>query len=300
MALFLSAIIASNYLNKIFMKKLLLFFCLISWNINSYAQLPACCQPPEKGSGMIAMLESRDFNEAHMAPEPFAYETDRGNMVSFETLDGKQGNAFYVPSPQPTDKVLIIFHEWWGLNDYIKREAVRWQDTLGNIDVYAVDMFDGKVAATADEAQKLSSGLDPRRADNIVKGIVVKAGKDKLIGTLGWCLGGTYAFAAAVQAGAQARGCVMYYGFPEKDVKKIKPLTTDVLFIWGTKDKFITRKVVDDFGQAVSATGHKFMMEPYEAVHAFANPSNPQYNVVAATQAKEKAVAFLKEKLLLE
>jgi len=196
--------------------------------------------------------------------------------------------------------VLILFHEWWGLNDYIKREAVRWQDLLGNVDVYAVDLYDGKVATTPEMASNLSGSLDVRRTDNIIKGALAKAGKNNQIATLGWCLGGSYAFTAAVNAGMQARGCVMYYGFPEKDVKRIKPLQTDVLFVQALQDQFITTEMIKTFQEQVRATNHEFKWESFDAVHAFANPSNPKHNADAAAKAEVLTVQFLKEKLGLE
>ena len=269
---------------------------------NSFAQTRSCCMPPAKGNkaNTFALLDTKEFAAAHEAPLPFEYTTDRGSMVTFNTPDGKKASAFYVPSTAPTDKVLLIFHEWWGLNDYIKREAVRWQDSLGNVDVYAVDLFDGQVATTPEQAQKLSSGMDLRRGEAIVKGMVIQAGKDKLIATLGWCFGGSYSFTAAVAAGDQAKGCVMYYGFPEQDKKKIKPLKTDVFYVWGSKDNFITKDKVDAFGVAVRDAGRAFTLNTYDAVHAFANPSNPKHDAVAAADAETKTVAFLKKQLQLD
>ena len=266
---------------------------------NVLAQVPACCQKPA-GSGFMAMANTAAFMSAHEAPLPLDYKTDRGSIVTFNTLDGKKGRAFYVPSPAGTDKVLILFHEWWGLNDYIKREAVRWQDLLGNVDVYAVDLYDGKVATTPEMASNLSGSLDVRRTDNIIKGALAKAGKNNQIATLGWCLGGSYAFTAAVNAGMQARGCVMYYGFPEKDVKRIKPLQTDVLFVQALQDQFITTEMIKTFQEQVRATNHEFKWESFDAVHAFANPSNPKHNADAAAKAEVLTVQFLKEKLGLE
>lgn len=256
-----------------------------------------CCKKPASDFQTFAM--NTDFKEAHLSPLPFDYSSDKGSMIQFETLDGKKGNAFYIPSDEPTQKALIIFHEWWGLNDYIKREAVEWQKKLGNIDVYAVDLYDGKVATDADVAGQLSGNLDPKRADNIIKGLISKIGKDKEIATLGWCFGGGWAFRASVLAGDEATGCVMYYGFPEKDSAKIAPLKTDVVYIWGSQDKFIKKFMVEEFGTAVKATNHTFDMYTFDADHAFANPSNPKYNSLFATQAGNIALKFLKTKLQL-
>ena len=82
------------------------------------AQSPACCEPP---ASMLALAKTEAFAAAHDAPEPFQYAKPRGSMVSFATLDGKKASAYYVPSPEATSRVLIIYHEWWGLNDYIRR-----------------------------------------------------------------------------------------------------------------------------------------------------------------------------------
>ncbi|MEO6831920.1 MAG: dienelactone hydrolase family protein [Chitinophagaceae bacterium] len=281
------------------MKKTALLLLASCYSLFSTAQQHHCCTPPSNTDGMIAMAKSDAFIKAHDAPEPLDYSQQRGSMISFNTLDGKKASAYYVPSPEAATRVLLLFHEWWGLNDYIRREADRWQDSLGPVDVYAVDLYDGKVATTAAEASKLSSSLDERRTDAILKGLLAKAGKDKQIATLGWCMGGAYAFRASVLMGKQADGCVMYYGFPEKDVKKISPLKTDVLYIRGTQDQFITGVMVTAFAKEVKQAGRQIQVISYDAVHAFANPSNPHHDAFSAADAEQKALAFLRKYLTL-
>ncbi|RYD57081.1 MAG: dienelactone hydrolase family protein [Sphingobacteriales bacterium] len=235
------------------MKQFFSLFLLVLALLTGNVQAQTCCIPEGADFKLLAM--NADFKAAHLAPEPLNYTPQAGSMITFKTLDGKDGKAFYVPSDQPTNKVLLIFHEWWGLNDYIKREAERWQALLGNVDIYAVDLYDGKVAATSEEAGKLSGGLDQKRGENIVKGLLSTVGKDKMIATLGWCMGGTWSFKATMLAEKRAAGCVMYYGFPEKEEKKIKGLSADVLYVWASRDKFITRDVVEAFGRQVTANG---------------------------------------------
>ena len=279
------------------MRRFITIICLLVGLYPITLNAQRCCA---KNSGWPTVAMSKAFRESHESPTPFSFRSEKGSMIQFECIDGHKGNAYYVPSDEATDKVLIIFHEWWGLNDYIKREAVNWQKLLGNVDVYAVDLYDGQVTDDPDIANKLASGLDPKRGEAIVKGVLAQAGKNKLIATLGWCFGGGWAFTTTVFAGNQAAGCVMYYGFPEQDNKRIKQLQTDVLYIWGSQDQFIKRYNVDQFADKVKATNHKFDLHVYDAVHAFANPSNPKYQALYATQARNLAVAFLKNKLALE
>lgn len=263
---------------------------------NIFAQ--SCC---DKNENWLAIASTTDFGAAHLSPLPLHYSPEeKDKMISFNTTDGKEGHAFYIPSDQPTNKVLIIFHEWWGLNDYIKREAESMQKLLGNVDVYAVDLFDGQVATTPEEAQKLTKSLDEKRGQTIIRGLLVKIGRNKEIATLGWCFGGNWSFEATLLAQRQAVGCVMYYGYPEKDEKKIKTLNADVLYIWAAKDKWITRNLVDDFKKSILATGHHFDFYSFDADHAFANPSNPKFDKASASKAQEHTVKFLKEKLRLD
>ncbi len=276
--------------------KTLLTFPVLLLAVAANSQTPSCCVKP---SGLMALAQTEAFAKAHEAPEPFQYAARRGSDITFQTLDGKKGRAYYVPAPEATVRTLIIFHEWWGLNDYIRREADRWQDSLGPIDVYAIDLYDGVVATTPEEAGKLSSTLDKRRADVLIKGLLAKIGRDNQVATLGWCMGGSYAFRAAVLAEKQASGCVMYYGFPEKDAKNIIPLKTDVLYIHGTLDKFIPVADVQQFGKAVEAAGRKFTYIGTAADHAFANPSNPHYDAARAKEMEQSSLGFLRRYLQL-
>lgn len=270
---------------------------LVSAALNTL-QAQSCCS---QDAGWLAMVSAKDFQDAHLAPLPFEFaQNEHSTMMRFNTLDGKEAQAYYVPSDQPTTNVLLIFHEWWGLNDYIKREAERWQKMLGNVDVYAVDLYDGQVAATPEEAAKLSKGIGAKRGENIIKGVLALAGRDKRVATLGWCMGGSWAFSAALLAEKQNAGSVMYYGFPEQDKKKIDQLQGDVLYVWASQDKFITREVVEEFGQRVEGAGQSFTLHSFEADHAFANPSNPKYDPVASEKAQVLAVAFLKKQLQLD
>ena len=277
-----------------FLSAFLLFLLLLT----NRATAQSCCS---SDASWVAMVSSKDFQEAHLAPLPLNYTpAGEAGMINFATDDSVNGHAFYVPSDKPTDKVLLVFHEWWGLNDYVRREAERWQEMLGNVDVYAVDLYDGRVATTAEEAGKLSKGMSAERGRRSIEGLLRHIGKKKEVATLGWCFGGCWSFTASLIAGPQAVGAVMYYGFPEQDTARINKLTVDVLYLWAEHDNHITHEVVDEFQRKVIATGNKFTWHSFDAAHAFANPSNPKYDPVAAEKAQVIAHEFLREKLKLE
>ena len=282
------------------MKKLSTIFlaAILSFTLNN-ATAQSCCKKPTE---MQALALNKAFKAAHLPPKPISFTPEKGKMIQFPVPGGGiDGNAFYVPSDSPSNKILLVFHEWWGLNDYIRKEAEKWQKLLGGkVSVYAVDLYDGKEAVTPDEAGKLASGLEPNRGESIINGLLQRIGAGKTIATLGWCMGGSWSFTGAVAAGNEAVGCVMYYGFPEKNPDRIKALRCDVLYIRGNKDAFIKADDVEAFKTKVKVSGHDFTLDAFDAVHAFANPSNPNYDVKSATDAQNISLKFLQNKLAVQ
>ena len=276
------------------MKQILLTFTLVLSGLISNSQNSSCCMKPD---GMAQFAQNESFKAAHLSPLPYNHASKNGEMIRFKTPDGKTGNAYHVASKQKTNKVLLVFHEWWGLNDYIKKEAEEWQKALGDINVYALDLYDGKSATTPDEAGKLMQGLDKSRGESIVKGLLELLGKNKEIATVGWCMGGSWSFNATLLAGADSKACVMYYGFPETNEEALSSLKTDILFIQATQDGFITNEVVDNFVNSLSKLGKSIAREKYEADHAFANPSNPKHNMQFSSDAFQKSIRFIKDRL---
>ena len=260
------------------------------------AQRPSCCSPSVNDKNtMLAMNE--EFAKEHLPPTPFVLEGGKGKMVEYKTPDGKTAKAYVVKSDKPTNKVLFIFHEWWGLNDYIKQEAEKYHNELGDVDVYALDLYDGDVATEVPQAQKYMGRMQEDRGKAIIKGAIEFVGPNAKITSLGWCFGGGWSLQSALLEGKQAVGCVMYYGMPETDLNKLKTLNCDVLGFFALQDQHISPTVVKQFQADMKKTGKKITVYSYDAVHAFANPSNPKYNKEYAEDAHTKAVAYLREKL---
>jgi carboxymethylenebutenolidase len=225
---------------------------------------------------------------------------DHSTMVQYATLEGYKGNAYYIPSASATGNVLIIYHDSWGLTQEVKKEAQRWQAKLGNVDVYAIDMYDGKWTADRDMAKKYREELNEKHADNLTKGLLSKIGLDKRIITLGWGAGGTWAFKAAMLAGKQAAGCVMYYAMPEKEDKKIRDLQCDVLYLWASRDPYVQKFFVEEFGRKVKNTKHEFEMHEFDAATGFANPIDPDHTELVKVEADRYALEFMKKRFQVE
>jgi carboxymethylenebutenolidase len=267
------------------------FYVLENRNDNPMAM---CHDPNNALDAFAAFGSQKAFRDAHPSPLP----TDvvhAGKMVEFPVEGGENGKAFLVKAHGNTDKYLIIFQEWWGLNDYVKNEASKWSHELG-INVLALDMYDGKVATTSEEAAKLMQAADAKRLSAIVLGAAKYAGDKADFRTLGWCFGGGWSLQGTLLLKDKVKGCVMYYGMPEKDVEKLKTLSTDVVFVHASKDQWINDAVVAEFETNMKTAGKTLTVHRYDADHAFANPSSPRYNDAAAKESRSVVKAYLKSK----
>jgi carboxymethylenebutenolidase len=281
------------------MKKILSILLLIS--STAFAQKKTCCQVLSITDKNALLALNENFAATHLEPLAFTLNNPKGETITFKTDDGKTGYAYLVKAVKhPAKKVLFVFQEWWGVNDYIKQEAEKLQSELPGVDVYVVDLYDGKVGTTREEAQKYMSEMTDERARSIIRGAFTLVGPKVKVASLGWCFGGSWSLQTALIGGKQMKACVMYYGMPEMNVAKLKTLRCDILGIFAEKDNHINVELVKNFEDSVKKAGKQIVVYNYIAEHAFANPSNPQYNKEATEDAHTKVMAYLTKRLKIK
>ena len=199
------------------------------------------------------------------------------------TLDLPSGRsvkaALAMPETLPAPTVMLV-HEWWGLNDQIKA-AAREYAKEGYI-ALAIDLMDGQVATTAEDARAQMQAVDPGQALETCSGWVTwlrthEQGIGK-VGTVGWCFGGAWSLNASIVAPVDAT--VIYYGRLEQDPARLRMLKGPVLGHFATQDGFIDADMVEGFKRAMEEAGmaDRLTIHWYEADHAFANPSGSRYD----------------------
>jgi carboxymethylenebutenolidase len=198
------------------------------------------------------------------------------------------------PAGEPRGAVLVI-HEYWGLNDWVKHEA----DELAGLGylALAVDLYKGQVATTPDDAKKLMAGLDNDWAAKVEHaGILwLKANAPKHdLATIGWCMGGGQSLQASLNDPADIAATIIYYGMPVTDPAVLAKLKAGaVLGIFAKKDGWITPDKVAAFDKALTDAGVPHAFTSYDADHAFANPTGGRHNPDAAKDAWKRTRAFL-------
>ena len=224
----------------------------------------------------------------------FAAVAGAQQPVTFPSGEGVASGLLYLPQGAGPHPGLVVIHEWWGLNDWIKENAKRLA-AKGYV-ALAPDLYRGKVTDNPKVAAQLAKGLPPNRALGDLKAAVAYLGhmknvrKDR-IGTIGWCMGGGYSLQLAL-ANHTLKACVICYGRVITDQEKLKPLAARVLGIFGEEDKGIPAKDVRAFEEALKKGGHKVERIHIfaDAGHGFMRPANgssknPAYRENQANQA---------------
>lgn len=244
-----------------------------------------------------AFASDKEFVSKHEAPQEMVFNDTLGKMIEIPVEGGASAKAYFIPSAKKSDKYLFLFHEWWGLNDYVKKEGLMAWKELGDVNIIALDLYDGKVTNNPEEAGKLMQGADVTRINQIINSAFKYVGKKAKIAVSGWCFGGGWSLQAAISGNKQVKACVMYYGMPEKDLNRLAELKAPVLFIFANQDQWINKEVKDAFVADMKKASKKLEVKEYEADHAFGNPSNPKYNEGYALDARNASIAFIKANL---
>jgi carboxymethylenebutenolidase len=220
-----------------------------------------------------------------------------GKSVTYKSGDESVTGMLYTPAGKGPFPALIVIHEWWGLNDWVKEQVSKFADQ-GYV-ALAVDLYRGKIADTPDLAHELMRGVPEDRAardlgaafDYLAAQPNVK--KDR-IGSVGWCMGGGYSLDVALLEPTLA-ATVINYGHLATDTAELKKINASILGSFGGQDRGITPDDVKKFQQALTQLGKKVEIKIYpDAGHAFQNPNNKQgYRADDAADAWKRTLDFL-------
>lgn len=205
--------------------------------------------------------------------------------------------ALALPHETPAPAV-ILFHEWWGLNDQIKTVAADLAAKQGYV-ALAVDLFGGQVTASPDQARRQVASVDPPEALETcrewVRWLRGQPFTGTGVGTIGWCFGGGWSLSASMAAPVEAT--VVYYGNVARTADELKTLKGPVLGHFARQDQWINAEMVAGFEQAMEKAGKVLTVHWYDADHAFANPTGARYDAGDAALAWRRTLAFFEENL---
>lgn len=174
--------------------------------------------------------------------------------------------------------VVLIVHEWWGLNEYIKTRA-RQLAELGYL-AMAVDMYgNGKQADNPELAGKMATpfysnpAMAKSRFDAALAYVKTLPSADtSQVAAIGYCFGGAQVLNMA-KLGSPLRGVVSFHGGLAGVPADKNLLKAAILVCHGEADSFVPAAEIAQFKKQMDSIGADYSFKSYaNATHAFTNP----------------------------
>lgn len=231
--------------------------------------------------------------------------------TEFQAGEDVLGAFYSAPAGDGPAPGVILASAIAGINDYVKRAADRL--AAAGFATLLIDYYSREGAApdvsTPQKIGEAVAGLsDPRTLSDINFAIEHLRNLDGVdaenIATLGFCIGGMYAYLAACDENG-LKAAVDYYGLirysdtnvnkPVSPLDKAADLKAPLLAHFGDFDRLISASDIEDFKRALQENQKPYEMYVYGgAPHAFDEDFRaPVYRPVASAEAWRRSINFL-------
>ncbi len=222
-----------------------------------------------------------------------------GTSVTFPS-NGSEGQGYLAVPQSGSGPGVVVFQEWWGLNDQIREVCDRY--AAEGFVALAPDLYRGEAASEPDEAGKLMMALNMDRAAKDMSGAVDFLGDHDAttgsgLGVTGYCMGGGLALMLAARRSDRVKACAPYYGvIPwESAQPDYSQLSGPVQGHYAENDDFANAEAVSALKDAIQSSGQSAEIFVYAGTeHAFTNHLRPEvYKHDQTEQAFGRTFAFL-------
>jgi dienelactone hydrolase len=225
-------------------------------------------------------------------------------------VDGQRMRGRIAVTPGDDRQVpgVVLFPEWWGVDDYIVGRAEQLAET-GYV-VLVADMYgDGFTTRDPDEAARQASTtrtgpLARSRARGALEALAQHPCVDpERLTAAGFCFGGSVALELA-RDGAPLKGAVAFHaGLATTLPARERAVAARILVLHGADDPFVSAAELANFQDEMRAAAAEWEVVIYGgAQHSFTRPdaaraemSGVAYNELAARRSWDTAQAFLRD-----
>lgn len=194
-----------------------------------------------------------------------------GRMIEFVRPDGKNAPGYLAQTSNADAPGVVLFQEWWGVDDRIKEAADRLASHGFN--VLVPDLYRGRSAATGDEANHLMEGLDFRDAGSEDANGAARYLREhgaKRVGVAGFCMGGALAM-LSVMHGGDFDAASIWYGYPPPQAGDPAWIKVPIQGHWALDDTHFGIEGVDAIENKLKSAGVTYEFYRYDAKHGFYN-----------------------------
>lgn len=228
------------------------------------------------------------------------------------TADTLSMKGYLVFNENSTEKKpgVIVVHEWWGHNDYVRKRADMLAE-LGYV-ALAIDMYgDGKLAAHPEDAGKFAmsvmGNIDTATARFNAALELLKARGEvdpEKIAAIGYCFGGSVALTMA-NAGVDLDAVAAFHSGVKLPVMPTSDIKAKVLVCNGAVDPFIPVETVEAYKKAMDSVKADYKYIAYEnATHSFtskdADTIAKKFNLPLAYQKEADEKSWKELQMLLK
>lgn len=200
----------------------------------------------------------------------FPTRTKDKDILAFVAMPNKE-------SSQPSSEklpVIILIHEFFGLNPSIRQKAQGLANELGCL-VVAPDTFRGTSTDFIPKAIWLALTTPQDRVNDDLDAVCTYLTANDMmdsntkVAVMGFCYGGGKALRYAVQRRPNA-ATVVFYGSPVTDTEELKRLQAPVCGVFGKDDVQFPMPLLEQFQQALNLAQVENDIQIYSGVgHAF-------------------------------
>lgn len=220
-----------------------------------------------------------------------------GEHVQFTRPDGQIVKAYLQEAGNDTSApAVVVIQEWWGLNAQIKHTADRLAEA--GFRALVPDLYRGKLATSAEEANHLMSNLDFGGALQDIQGAVSFLQQTgSRVAVLGFCMGGALSILSALNV-RDVDAAVCFYGIPPEGAADPSKIRIPLQGHFGNIDDWCTPERVDVLEGQLKAGKVDYELHRYQAHHAFFNEMRPEvYDPAASAQAWTRSLEFLRNRV---
>nr|WP_299381354.1 dienelactone hydrolase family protein [Allomuricauda sp.] len=262
-------------------------------------------------AGLVGLASCKSKTESNTESKKVAEELPikvKGEEVAYATdSTNLKGYIAYNKNAKEKCPGILIVHEWWGHNNYVRQRA----DMLAELGytAIAVDMYgDGKLAEHPDDAGKFARTVMTNlpeataRFNAAMELLKSHASVDsEKIGAIGYCFGGSVVLTMA-NSGADLDAVAAFHSGVRLPVMPNDKLKAKVLVCNGADDPFISPESVTAFKSALDSINADYKYFSYPGVkHSFtskeADANGEKFNMPLAydADADEKSWASLQQ-----
>lgn len=237
----------------------------------------------------------------------YGYESNRaeygvtGGHIHVVIEDGTQLPAYWAhPNTGRLFPAVALIHDWWGITPAVRHLAHRF----AQVGYYVIvpDLFNGQVATTPQQAIELVKALGDGgypRVDAALTVLETHHNTNRDVAVVGIGMGGSLAYEAAIVR-QDMEAAVVYYGFPQRYLGRLKNAHVPILAIYGQDEPYVKpselERVRQLFAENADHLTHELLILP-DVGHDFMSDETAETARLRTHQALIKTFSFLERYL---